>query len=61
MATTLLDALAGIRTRVSRTVGERSTTEPQVLLPATCYRFIALNDILSDTSTETREKRVSGT
>ena len=48
VATTLLDALAGNRTRVSRTVGERSTIEPQVLLPATCYRFIILNDMLSD-------------
>ena len=48
MATTLLNALAGNRTRVSRTVGERSTIEPQVLLPATCYRFIILNDMLSD-------------
>ena len=48
VATTLLDALAGIRTRFSRTEGEHSTTEPQVLLPAICYRFIVLNDILSD-------------
>ena len=48
VATTLLDALAGNRTRISRTVGERSTTEPQVLLPAICYRFIVLNDMLSD-------------
>ena len=61
VATNLLNALAGIRTRFSRTVGEHSITEPQVLLPATYYRFIVLNDILSDTSTETREKRVSGT
>ena len=42
VATTLLDALAGNRTRVSRTVGERSTTELQVLLPAIRYRFIVL-------------------
>ena len=48
VATTLLDALAGNRTRISRTVGERSTTEPQVLLPAIRYRFIVLNDMLSD-------------
>ena len=48
VATTLLDALAGNRTRVSRTVGERSTTELQVLLPAIRYRFIVLNDMLSD-------------
>ena len=48
VATTLLDALAGNRTRISRTMGERSTIEPQVLLPATCYRFIILNDMLSD-------------
>ena len=48
VATTLLDALAGNWTRVSRTVGERSTTEPQVLLPAIHYRFIVLNDMLSD-------------
>ena len=48
MATTLLNALAGNRTRVSRTVGERSTIEPQVLLPTTCYRFITLNEMLSD-------------
>ena len=48
VATTLLNALAGNRTRVSRTVGERSTIEPQVLLPAICYRFIILNDMLSD-------------
>ena len=48
VATTLLNALAGNRTRVSRTVGERSTIEPQVLLPATYYRFIILNDMLSD-------------
>ena len=48
VATTLLSALAGNRTRFSRTVGERSTTEPQVLLPATCYRFRFLDDMLSD-------------
>ena len=48
VATTLLNALAGNRTRVSRTVGERSTTELQVLLPAIRYRFIVLNDMLSD-------------
>ena len=48
VATTLLNALAGNRTRVSRTVGERSTIEPQVLLPVTYYRFIILNDMLSD-------------
>ena len=48
VATTLLNALAGNRTRVSRTVGERSTIEPQVLLPATCYRFRFLFDMLSD-------------
>ena len=48
VATTLLDALAGIRTRFSRTGGEHSTTEPQVLLPATDHRFRALIDMLSD-------------
>ena len=48
VATTLLSALAGNRTRFSRTVGERSITEPQVLLPATCYRFRLLDDMLSD-------------
>ena len=48
VATTLLDALAGIRTRFSRTEGEHSTTEPQVLLPAIYYRFRVLNDMLSD-------------
>ena len=31
-----------------RSMGERSTTEPQVLLPATCYRFRFLFDMLSD-------------
>ena len=48
VATTLLDAHAGNRTQVSRTVGERSTTEPQVLSPITCDRFSILDDMLSD-------------
>ena len=48
MTTTFLCAPAGNRTRVSRSMGERSTTEPQVLLPATCYRFRFLLDMLSD-------------
>ena len=48
MTTTFLCALAGNRTRVSRSMGEHSTTEPQCGYPSTCYRFSYLNDMLSD-------------